>query len=67
MLNDKGHSGKKRRHRSRKVIVAVWGVAIVLSVASLSAYYISGKEKPVQPGNGVAQAMALASSKSSTR
>ncbi|MFP5433050.1 MAG: hypothetical protein ACLGIM_08025 [Alphaproteobacteria bacterium] len=40
---------------------------IVLGVATLSAYYISGKDTPVQPASGAANAMALASSKPSAR
>jgi hypothetical protein len=43
------------------------GVAMVLAVAAVSAYAISHRDSPVKPASGSAQAMALASSKSSTR
>ncbi|MEG8222944.1 hypothetical protein OSJ57_20350 [Sphingomonas sp. HH69] len=46
---------------------AILGLVIVLGVATLSAYYISGKDRPVQPASGAANAMALASSKPSAR
>ena len=39
------------------------GMALVLGVAALSAYALSGKDAPVKPATGTAQAMALASSK----
>jgi hypothetical protein len=42
------------------------GVAMVLVVAAVSAYAISHKDAPVKPASGSAQAMSLASSKSTT-
>ena len=46
---------------------AVLGMAMILGVAALSAYVISGKDAPVKPASGSAQAMALAGSKPVTR
>ncbi|CAM8624028.1 MULTISPECIES: hypothetical protein [Sphingobium] len=45
--------------------LAILGMAMILGVAALSAYVISGKDAPVKPASGSAQAMALAGSKPS--
>jgi len=68
MRNPGDDEAKRRESHSHAIgSRAILGLAIVLGIATLSAYYISGKESPVQPANGAAQAMALASSKSSAR
>ncbi|MEC3909929.1 hypothetical protein U5A82_05415 [Sphingobium sp. CR2-8] len=46
---------------------AVLGVAAILGIAAVSAYVISGKDAPVKPASGSANAMALASSKPAPR
>lgn len=46
---------------------AVLGMALVLGIATLCAYVISGKDAPVKPASGSAQAMALAGAKPSSR
>ncbi|MFZ2995652.1 hypothetical protein [Sphingobium sp.] len=49
-------------HRHGRNLAAIAGVAAVLAIASISAYSMSGKNAPVKPASGSAQAMALASS-----
>lgn len=46
--------------------LAVIGIALVLGIATLSAYMLSGNDASVKPATGTAQAMALASSDAST-
>lgn len=59
---------KKKPTRHRGVgNLAVFGMAMVLGIAAFSAYVISGKDAPVKPASGSANAMALASSKPATR
>ncbi|MBJ7440339.1 MAG: hypothetical protein JHD35_15120 [Sphingopyxis sp.] len=59
--NDRDVKGRGRRNG-----LAVIGVALVLGIATLSAYMLSGNDATVKPATGTAQAMALASSNAST-
>lgn len=60
-LGDDDRNGRARGHGGNGL--AIMGMALVLGVAALSAYALSGKDAPVKPATGTAQAMALASSK----
>lgn len=59
--NDRNVKGRGRRNG-----LAVVGMALVLGIATLSAYMLSGEDATVKPATGTAQAMALASSNAST-
>jgi hypothetical protein len=61
-LDDEGN-GRTRRHGRSSL--AVVGMALVLGIATLSAYILSDNDTTVKPASGTAQAMALASSNSS--
>jgi hypothetical protein len=65
-MNKLGDDGNGRAGRHGLSSLAVVGMAIVLGIATLSAYVLSDKETTVKPASGTAQAMALASSNSST-
>jgi len=64
---DEHEAGKTPTRRMGPGGLGVLGIALILGVAAVSAYAISDKDAPVKPASGSAQAMALASSKSSTR
>ena len=58
--------GQKRTSSSGHNGLAVIGAALFLGLATLSAYIVSNNHTTIKPASGTAQAMALASSNSSS-
>lgn len=66
MRNFDDHEGTGPKRRRGAIGMGVLGIMMILGVAAAGANALSHKDATVKPASGAAQAMSLASSKSST-